>query len=232
MTGSTLLQHFITPVLTAVLTLAGTHWQLASQNQRADRERFIDAAQATAQDTSRLLLDGYAALHTLVNESDNKGWEEFSRTSWTRYRDFHRQWRQQLIVQHFKLARHFGKDVADQLVHVDEIDLHPSGASRADRPCVPAGGADAFDVAKLASQIDCMTRLITVSQDAIDSALAADAGAPWTELARDQRETIDLTWQLLAQYDKASVGYLRTLNDRLTQLGEPEVTVIRRADDR
>lgn len=232
MNGSTLLQHVITPVLTAVLTLAGTQWQLANQNQRADRERFIDAAQATAQDTSRLLLDGYAALQTLVNESDNKGWEEFSRTSWTRYRDFHRQWRQQLIVQHFKLARHFGKDVADKLVHVDEIDLRPPGPSRADRPCVPAGGADSFDVAKLASQIDCMTRLITVSQDAIDASTASDAGAPWTKLAQDKRETVAFTWQLLAQYDKASVSYLRTLNDRLTQLGEPEVTVARRAGDR
>lgn len=215
-------------VVTAGLTLMGTHFQLTLQNERADRIHFIDGAQTTAQETSRLLEAGYNALSKLVEATGEKGWQEFSRTSWNSYQTFHRHWRQQLIEQHFKLARYFGKDMADQLMHVDEIDLHPVAENLASpSPCDMSGVAD-FDVVKLAFQIECTTRLIAVHQDILEASRSGEDTAAWFDAIEAKRELWKFAHRLVAQYDQASVRYLREMESRLTQLGERRVTVLSR----
>jgi len=227
MDKSTLLQTVLTSLLTAALTLLCSQWQMSSQNERTDRLHFIDGAQTTAQETSQLLNDEYNELARLVNATGNKGWGEFAATPYHDYVEFHRPWRQKLIEEHFKLSRYFGKDVADQLIHLDEIDLHPVDNLGSPNPCTPPGGNSDFDISKLADQTECVTRLITAGEDMIKEASKAKwPDKEFFDSLKSKRDQEDFAMKLLEQYDKASVSVLRVLEDRLSQLGEPKITLI------
>ncbi|KWA05635.1 hypothetical protein WL26_23885 [Burkholderia cepacia] len=215
-------------IITSVLALGGLGWQLSRQEAHAEHERFIDGAQTTAQETSRLLNDGYNELDKMVNASHNKGWKEFSESSWKEYMDFHRRWREQLITEHFKLIRYFGKPRADELIHVDEIDLHPVSDLSSPSPCQPGGGKEDFDIAKLAFVTECTTRMAAVTQDIIDQDIANKETSDIMAAIQDHGKQEDAESQLLDDYEKSTVRYLRALDETLTQLGDPQVTVVTR----
>lgn len=212
--------------LTASLTIAGTAYLQADQNDRAEKVRFLDGAQATAQETSRLLDNGYLALAKLVKGMDKKGWGEFSKGSWEEYMEFHRGWRQQLIAEHFKLSRYFGKDMANDLVHIDEIDIHPVDNLSSPNPCDPAGDDNDFDIEKLATQIECYARFVTIKQDILNDEIKNKETDDFFDVMDSIMKTKNSTWELLQHYDKSSVSYLRRLDSRLTELGVSKVTVI------
>lgn len=227
MSESSAWQAVTIPLLTTALTVACSVLLLVHQENRADRERFIDGAQTTAQETAHLLDEGYLELSKLINASGNQGWKDFSKSSSKPYWDFSRRWERQLITQHFKLSRYFGKDMADQLTHVDEIDLHPIDNLGSPHLCTPPGGENDFDIVKLADQTECFTRLIAGEQDIITGAKNApekDAGQFMDAIQESQRIK-DFAAKLLQQYHRASVSYLRQLDNRLTQLGQPHVAV-------
>lgn len=226
MADSSWMQTVAASLLTAALTLAGTSCQQAHQDERADSAKFLDGAQATAQDTSRLLDDGYNALAKLLKGMDQKGWGEFSKGAWNDYMEFHRGWRQQLIAEHFKLSRYFGKDMADELVHIDEIDIHPVDNLSSPNPCTPPGAESDFDIEKLASQIECYSRLVTLKQDIISDNVKDKNTNELFDSLSSKHDAQDFVWELLRHYDKASVNYLRRLDARLTQLGASKVTIM------
>jgi hypothetical protein len=217
MADPTWLQTAAASLLTAAITLAGTNWQQAHQEERADREKFLDGAQATAQETSRLLDEGYNALAHLLKGMDKKGWREFSSGPAEDYTEFHRRWRQQLIAQHFKLSRYYGKDMANDLIHIDEIDRHPVNNLHSPNPCTPAGSENDFDIAKLALQTECYARFATLQQDIINDKIKEKHTEDLFETISSQRDTSQAAWGLVEHYDKSSVSFLRRLNAKFTQ---------------
>lgn len=214
--------------LTAALTLAGTSLQQAHQDERADKAKFLDGAQATAQETSRLLYDGYNALDKLLNETDKKGWGEFSKGSWHEYMQFQRDWRQQLIAEHFKLSRYFGKNMANELVHIDEIDINPVNNNSSPNPCSPPGDDKDYDIEKLSDQIECYARFATLEQDIINETIKDRKAEKLYDALDSKRNTEENAWNLLQNYDKFTVSYLRRLDATLTELGVSKVTVVPR----
>lgn len=224
MDKATFVQPICTAILTALLTFSLNQWQTKRQIERIDRSQFISEAQAAAQDATRLLNDGYNELTKLVDATGDLGWQEFSASSWRDYMTFHRKWRQQIIAEHFKLLRYFGRDVADQLIHADEIDLHPMNNLASPDPCTPPGGKDDFDIVKLAEQTECTTRMITLGQDMIRNADKDEwSRHEFFNFIGHKKEQEAFAGKLLEQYDRASVNFLRVLDDRLSQLGEPQV---------
>ncbi|TWC18638.1 hypothetical protein FBY06_11494 [Pseudomonas sp. SJZ085] len=213
-------------LLTAAFTLAGTNLQQAHQDERADKSKFLDGAQATAQETSRLLYDGYNALDKLLKEINEKGWNEFSHGPWDEYMQFQRNWRQQLIAEHFRLSRYFGKNMANELVHIDEIDIHPITNHSSPNPCSPPGDEKDYDVEKLSDQIECYARLATLEQDIINENLKDQKAKGLYDALGSKRNTEESAWNLLQHYDKFTVNYLRRLDATLTELGASKVTVI------
>ncbi|MCY1417813.1 hypothetical protein D9M71_333550 [compost metagenome] len=217
MAESTWLQTAAASLLTAALTLAGTSCQQSHLDERADREKFLDGAQVTAQETSRLLDEGYNALAQLLKGMDQKGWREFSKGPADDYMEFHRRWRQQLIAQHFKLSRYYGKDMANDLIHIDEIDRHPVDNLQSPNPCTPAGSENDFDIAKLALQTECYARFATLQQDIINDKIKEKNTDDLFDTMGSQRDTVQTAWKLIEHYDKSSVSFLRRLNAKFTQ---------------
>ncbi|BCQ58194.1 hypothetical protein [Burkholderia gladioli] len=213
-------------IVTASLALWGIAWQQSRQEAQAEHVRFIDGAQATAQETSRLLNEGYNELAKLVDASYNQGWKEFSKSSWRDYMVFHQHWREQLIAEHFKLVRYFGKRMADDLIHIDEIDLHPMKDLSSSRPCAAAGGKDDFDIEKLAYVTECTTRFAAVMQDVVDQDIADKKTDDVMKAIQEHGDQQDAEYQLLKDYDTSTVRVLRSLDEMLTQLGDPRVTVV------
>lgn len=218
--------QFAGAILTAGLTLWGVMWQQDQQAARENHLRFLDGALTTAQETSRLLNDGHNELAKLVDASGDKGWKEISQSSWRDYRVFHRQWREQLIAEHFKLVRYFGKHMADRLIHLDEIDLHPVKDSGSRYPCETAGGKDDFDIAKLSFVTECTVRMAAVEQDIVDQDIHDKKADEIMDAIQEHWKLENSEPQLLDDYDKLTVRYLRALDDVLTQLGEPHVTIV------
>ncbi|MCH4900581.1 hypothetical protein [Pseudomonas sp. B707] len=213
-------------LLTAAITLAGTSCQQAHQDERADKVRFLDGAQATAQETSGLVDNGYNALAKLVKGMDQKGWEEFSKGPLDEYVEFRRGWRQQLIAEHFKLSRYFGKNTANDLIHIDEIDIRPTDNLASTNPCSPPGELDDFDIEKLASEIECYASFVTKRQDAINERTKENNTDDFFEALRLKLSLQNQTKDLLQHYDKSSVTYLRGLDSKLTELGVSQVTIL------
>jgi hypothetical protein len=224
-----ILMAVVTSLVTTLLTVGVAVWQFNQTNLRSDQTRFVDAAQATAQETSVLLDDGYTALDKLVNASGSDGWKPFSKGAWHDYMEFHRHWHQQLVAEHFKLARYFGKDAADQILHIDEIDIHPVNNLSSPNPCTPPGDKADFDIEKLANQTECVTRIIALEQDAIDDATSDKKGSGVVDAISARRNEIEFAGKLLANYDTSMVSYLRALDERLTLLGQPQVKVLHAA---
>jgi hypothetical protein len=216
-------QGLIGSVLIAGLTLWGVVWQQQQQENHAEQVRFRDEAQVTAQETSRLLNDGYNELSKLVDASNDKGWKDISQSSERDYWAFRQNWREQLIAEHFKLARYFGKPMADALIHIDEIDLHPMKEAVSRDVCVRAGE---MDIEKLSYAIECAIRFAAVDQDIVTQDLAEKKTGEVMDGIQSHWQNEDRASQLLENYDKETVRYLRGLDEALTQLGDPRVTVV------
>jgi len=163
-----------------------------------------------------LLNDGYNELAKMTIASHNKGWKEFSASSWADYMAFHRRWREQLIVEHFKLIRYFGKHMADDLIHVDEIDLHPVSNLSSPNPCMPSGGKGDLDIAKLAYVTECTTRMAAVTQDVIDDGITHKTDDSIMSSIQEHSRQENFESRLLEDYEKSTVRYLRVLDDTLT----------------
>ena len=211
-------------ILTTALTLFGTSLQQAHQDKRADSLRFIDGAQTTIQETILVLDDGYNALENLVSKAEEDGWDEFSRSDWREYIDFNRRWRQRLISQHFKLARYFGKDLADNLIHLEEAYLMNQNLK--EDKIGTSKPENNYDIQKLASEVELTTRLITVNQDIIDKSINTKKTDDVFDAMEDKRRNLHAARQMLAQYDRGSIMFIKQLDERLTQLGATKVLVV------
>ncbi|WP_460929288.1 hypothetical protein [Pseudomonas sp. MC6] len=211
-------------LLTAAITLAGTSYLQARQEKRADDVRFLDNAQATAQETSRILDNGYNALAKLVKEMEHKGSKEFSEGPLEEYMEFRRGWRQQLISEHFKLSRYFGKNTANSLIHIDEIDISPTNNLASPDPCTPPGEEEDYDIEKLSSEIKCYARSVTKRQDAINDVGDDKDTDELFEKINSKASLQKHTKKLLQHYDRSAVSYLRILDSKLTELGASQVS--------
>jgi len=216
-------QGLIGSTLVAGITLLGVVWQQGRQEAHAEQVRFRDEAQATAQETSSLLNDGYNQLSKLIDASGDKGWKDISQSSERDYLASHQRWREQLIAEHFKLVRYFGKSMADELIHIDEIDLHPTKDTPLRDPCVRAGG---MDIEKLSYAIECTTRFAALDQDIVNQDLAEKKADEVMSVIQSHWQNEQRASQLLDNYDEDTVRYLRELDDALTQLGDPRVTIV------
>lgn len=220
-------QGFAGAVLTAIFALWGVSFQLSHQDEQAERLRFIDGAQATAQETTSLLFEGFNSINNLVNSSDDKGWKEIQDSSWHEYYAFHQRWRERLIAEHFKLVRYFGKDLADQLIHVDEIDLHVVKNTNSTTPCSVPGGNNSIDIEKLASHVECVVRFSAVSFDVYEENITKNNDANQRiEQVQSRIKYSKTKAELLESYEKSIVRYIRSMDKIITQLGAPRVTTI------
>jgi len=213
--------------LTALISLVGIAWQLNEQSRQFEKARLLDGAQNTAQETSHLLSDGYNALVKLSRDSHRKTWEEINRGPWREFMGFHRRWRQQLIAHHFQVVRYFGKDLADELIHVDEIDLDPAAADLGSLdPCSSYGASDSPDIEKLARLAECRLRMAAVTRSANDFAMSKGDMSGFIDDMQAYDGLVREADRLIEEYDKSTVRFLRTMQSRLIQFqGGPYVIV-------
>lgn len=219
MAENSLITAVVTAVLTSVLTLTGTYVQQSRQEARDEANQFMDAAQTTVQETVAILDDGYNALDKLISATHETGWKEFSQGPWREYMAFERRWHQRMIVQHFKLERYFGKDIADTLIDLDDIPMGPTSAatSEADKP---------YNLQKLAADIEYTVRSMTVTQDLIDEQMEAKQADGLMEMIGAVRSNSETASRQLKNYDTSTIRLLKVLDKRLTHLGAKKVTVV------
>lgn len=222
MAENTLVTAVVTAVLTSLLTLTGTYALQSRQEARDEANQFRDAAQNTVQETVAILDDGYNALDKLTRATHETGWKEFSQGPWRDYMAFERRWHQRMIVQHFKLERYFGKDMADTLIDLDDIPMGPTYASSDKEDPT----ARRYNLQKLAADIEYTVRIMTATQDIIDEHLGAKKPDGLMEMIVAVNSNRDTAGRQLKEYDAGTIKLLKSLDERLTQLGARKVTVV------
>lgn len=222
MAENSLVTAVVTAVLTSLLTLTGTYALQSRQEARDEANDFLDAAQNTVQETVAILDDGYHALDRLIDATHETGWKTFSKGPWREYMAFERRWHQRMIVQHFKLERYFGKDMADTLIDLDDIPMGPTDISR------DKGDQTArrYNLQKLAADIEYTVRSMTVTQDIIDEQIEAKKTDGLMEMIVTVSNNKDTAGRQLKNYDTGTIRLLKSLDERLTQLGARKVTVV------
>ena len=222
MAENTLVTAVVTAVLTSLLTLTGTYALQSRQEARDEANQFRGAAQNTVQETVAILDDGYNALDKLIRATHETGWKEFSQGPWRDYMAFERRWHQRMIVQHFKLERYFGKDMADTLIDLDDIPMRPTHAgSDNEDPTVRR-----YNLQKLAADIEYTVRIMTATQDIIDEHLGAKKPDGLMDMIIAVNSNRDTAGRQLKEYDAGTIRLLKSLDERLTQLGARKVTVV------
>ena len=222
MAENTLVTAVVTAVLTSLLTLTGTYALQSRQEARDEANQFRGAAQNTVQETVAILDDGYNALDKLIRATHETGWKEFSQGPWRDYMAFERRWHQRMIVQHFKLERYFGKDMADTLIDLDDIPMGPTHAgSDNEDPTVRR-----YNLQKLAADIEYTVRIMTATQDIIDEHLGAKKPDGLMDMIVAVNSNRDTAGRQLKEYDAGTIRLLKSLDERLTQLGARKVTVV------
>lgn len=156
-------------VMASALTLLGAIYLQKLQNDVVQEAKFLDGAQATAQETSKLLANGYRALQVLREGAEGRSLADYIGGPEVEYEKFYRDWRQSLIENQFKLIRYFGKDSADMLMHLDEVDISPVDNLRSPNPCSAPGDKDSYDMHKIADQVSCYVRFSTITLDRQDN---------------------------------------------------------------
>lgn len=224
-----LLQTALGAIITTCLTLTGTALLQKSQNDNAENLKFLDGAQSAAQETSRLLVKGYSALDELRRSSTGKGLRQYLEGPHVKYREFYREWRQNLIENQFKLTRYYGGDLANNTIHVDEVDKAPVDNLGSPNPCDAPGSDDSYDINKIAVQVECYVRFSAITHDSINSDSSAVDGSLVRDVGRMSSIDGDLN-NLMNNYEVSYVKVLRSLDDRLTQLGARKVVVVVRSD--
>ncbi|WP_146041987.1 hypothetical protein [Pseudomonas protegens] len=222
-----MLQTIAGAVITTGLTLLGTAVLQKYQNDAAERTRFLDGAQVTAQATTKLLIQGYNALEQLRSSTDKKGFEFYIKDSGHKYEKFYRDWRQQMIQNQFSVSRYFGGDLASELIHVDEIDKAPVDNLSSPSPCAAPGKPDSYDINKMAVQVDCLIRFSSLMQDRINSDEPNDKAAFIDNINRKSAMDKDIR-KMIDNYEVYYVKVLRSMDDKFTQLGAIKVTVVPR----
>lgn len=210
-------------VFASALTLLGA---VHLQNQQigvAQQAKFLDGAQATAQETSKLLADGYRELGKLREEAEGKSSKEFMSGPEVKYEKFYQEWRQHLIENQFKVIRYFGKDAADMLMHLDEIDISPVNNLGSPNPCSAPGDKNSGDMHKIAVQLSCYIRFSTIKFDRMEGESESDHVA---NTIHRQSEIDNNVRALMENYEINYVIILRKLDSRLTELGMSKVAVV------
>ncbi len=210
-------------VIASALTLFGALYLQKQQNDVAQQAKFMDGAQATAQETSKLLAEGYRELERLKEEALGKTAAEYMRGPEEKYQEFYQGWRQRLIENQFKVIRYFGKDAADMLMHLDEIDISPVNNLGSPNPCSAPGDKDSGDMHKIAEQLSCYIRFSTLKFDKMEIESEADH---LINTIQRQSEIKDNVRALMENYEVNYVIILRKLDARLTELGMSKVTVV------
>lgn len=212
-------------VIASALTLFGAVYLQKQQNDMARQTKFLDGAQATAQKTSKLLAEGYRELEKLDEDAQGKSFEEYMRGPEDKYRKFYQGWRQRLIENQFEVTRYFGKDTANMLMHLDEIDISPVNNLGSPNPCSAPGGKDSDDMHKIADQVSCYIRFSTISFEKMEFESEAEHFVDAMQRKSDIKTNIHA---LMEGYEVNYVIILRKLDSRLTELGMSKVTVVQK----
>ena len=211
-------------VTTTCLTLLGTTALQVYQNNNVAHVRFLDEAQATAQETSKLLAEGYNALEKLQAEGSDKNFDEYLNGPGAEYDHFYLLWKQRVIENQFKLIRYFGNDLADSIIHLDEIDISPTDNLSSPDPCTPPGAKDAADINKIMGSVNCYSRFYSLLNNPLDKSKEEDPGELISRLSK--RAELDAHLRdLMNAFEVSYVSILRRMDNRFTELGAQRVRI-------
>ncbi len=213
----------VAAVFTGLFTILGIAWQLNEQRQQFEKKLLLDGAYNAAQETARLLSDGYVALARLARESHGKSWEQITDRPWGEFMAFHRHWRQRLMAHHFQLARYFGQDLANELIHVDDKNFDQDASdTKGSGLCTLLS----VDMERLMQQAECYLRLASVTLSLVESDTAAGMSG-FVENRQQYDSLMKEAQELIEEYDKSTIRFLRAMEARLTQLrGGPYIVVM------
>lgn len=207
-------------VLAIASAFFGAYWGSYWQSKHESEEKMRTAAQEAAKDMTKLLFEAHSKLRRLLLAAGEKNWEDLKESEWREYRDFRDEWGKKIVLSDFELRRYFGKDLADNVMHVDQIDISPPAENLSSRnPCAYAGRSGDYDLVKQVDQIECYARWVSVGNQAVED---MPSGKLFDAL-EDERKSKKIMYENLREFEKNVVRFVRSVEKGRTALGTPIV---------
>lgn len=217
MSENSLIPTIVGAVITTGLTLFGTSYLQYRESERIDHAKFLDGAQATAQDTSRLLAEGYSSLEKLTQLSHKNEDSDVILEKVRQYDELYRSWRQRLIENQFKISRYFGSDMSGDIIDLKEIEVATVGDPTAPEDCSIPGFEDNPEMNKLSERIRCLVTLSAFWDR------RQKAGAHNSEQRSALQESRSINSENIRRqmisYEASYVRILHAIDDRFSLLG-------------
>lgn len=220
-----LVDIIIPTAIASIFTLLITSWQLYVQKENQDRDSLISNAEGTAEETSNLLMDGYLHIYKLIDTVSASESSADIKSAITSFNVFKHKWRQDLIIEHFKISRYFGEHMANQLININKISQEHDKNTHDKSP----KKVFAFSVYDLVDSIERDAYIGLLTQKTISDIMNDKYNDSIITFIEDKNSTMKHAADLLEQLDQSNLRYINALESVLNQIGEPRVMVL---DDR
>ncbi|WP_440030164.1 hypothetical protein [Chromobacterium amazonense] len=213
-------KFFSTTTITIASAFFGAFGGGYYQAKHDDNVRLINEAQQAAKETAKLLFESKRNLEELHKAALEEDWGTLSKKEWSQYRSFSREWREKLIINDFDLRRYFGINIANYVIHVDQIDIKPRPSNLSSpNPCAYIGAPADYDLFQQADQIDCYIRRRSIYNDIKKEESSSD----FFKTLEEERSLDDLIYKNISEYEKNIVRFIRAAEDMKSNLGAPVV---------
>lgn len=215
-------KFFSTTTITIASAFFGAFGGGYYQAKHDDNVRLISEAQQAAKETTKLLFESQEKLEELHKAAQENDWDTLSKNEWSHYRSFRKEWREKLIINDFDLRRYFGINLANYVLHVDQIDLksQPQNLS-SPNPCAYTGKPDEYDLLQQADQIDCYIRKRAI----YNNIKKKENISEFINTLEEERKLDDLIYKNVNTYEKNIVQFIRAAEDMKSNLGAPVVLI-------
>lgn len=209
-------------LISVLITIVGGLITYNHQWETTRHDRLISEAHKVSDELTILMFAGLQDVKDLNEAVDtSKDWPDFFDKYYRPYLVRKDKWRRDMIVMHYKIERYFGADLAAQLINTNMLiaGVQPDDLSKPS-PC--SMSEEAKKSLMVTNEIiECEIRVAASARPAWDGSTFNEL-----ELLKFNNEISAHNMKNIDIYDRQIIQYIKSVNDRLTAMGEVSVSVV------
>jgi hypothetical protein len=209
-------------LISVLITIVGGLIAYNHQWEITRHDRLISEAHKVSDELTVLLFDGLQDVKDLNEAVDaSKDWPDFFDKYYRPYLVKKDKLRRDMIVMHYKIERYFGADLATRLINTNMLiaGVQPDDLSKPS-PC--SMSEEAKKSIMITNEIiECEIRVAASTRPASDGSTFNEL-----ELLKFNNDIVAQNMENVGIYDRQIIQYIKSVNERLTAMGEVSVSVV------
>lgn len=209
-------------LISVLITIVGGLITYNHQWETTRHDRLISEAHKVSDELTVLMFSGLQDIKDLNEAVDSsKDWIDFFDKYYRPYLVKKDKWRRDMIVMHYKIERYFGVDLATQLINTNMLiaGVQPDDLSKPS-PCFMSD--EAKKSLMITNEIiECEIRVAASTRPTLGGGAFNEF-----ELLKFNNDMSAHNMKNIDIYDRQIIQYIKSVNERLTAMGEVSVSVI------